>query len=649
VGDNDFTAGDPWGLPIDESEEFEIEAAQPERDAPQEEDDLEESLDEEVSEQTVEAEEETAFEVDDDLEPQEDAAPDDATAEQDAEAEDGGWWSSTGGAEPSAVGQETDQEEGDEVDEEHEEEDGDEEVSTAPARTPLSQMIAAAQSVVSSVQGDEPDEPDLTSEVDGSEPRDDEQTTAEEIADLEEPPSSVSTEAEEAPQVSAVTAFDTPLGDDDLPEDPPSWLIVEAGSEADLSEPDEETAVPVDTLGGGHDPTFTPEDIEASIAGLVTPEPVEAHFAEDQFEMPDEKEPQTEDDLGAVDFDSSPGVYSELHHLADQDEQAEALIQEAAAAFGQIGESTESDATEIETDDLPLEPLPTDLEELTEELPIAPEEIDSFAEALATEIETDDLPLEPLSAAAEAGETVAGSDASDYLSEVELSEALAGLTETSPDEAAAGEVSETEEAEEEEPTTAWWDKVAEPEEAPSAEDSPNEISQSVPPDTVEPDLGVVEPAEGDVATELDEEADAAEVDEEADAAEVDEEEEGTPIIDSPVEWGTRYREAHQGWVEDEEGRSTWRPIVTSGESVAGWDIDIYLGLVSGDVAISLDSSETIADDVADARAGAVRAMLDEALARGAHAVVGVTFSIQEIAGRVLVAASGVAVTLRTPA
>jgi uncharacterized protein YbjQ (UPF0145 family) len=42
-------------------------------------------------------------------------------------------------------------------------------------------------------------------------------------------------------------------------------------------------------------------------------------------------------------------------------------------------------------------------------------------------------------------------------------------------------------------------------------------------------------------------------------------------------------------------------------------------------------------------------MLDDALARGAHAVVTVSFSVQEIAGIVHVAASGVAVTLRTPA
>ncbi len=89
--------------------------------------------------------------------------------------------------------------------------------------------------------------------------------------------------------------------------------------------------------------------------------------------------------------------------------------------------------------------------------------------------------------------------------------------------------------------------------------------------------------------------------------------------------------------------------MTSGESVAGWDIDIYLGLVSGDISIDPVSTEAVAAEVSIAREGAVRRMLDEGLARGAHAIVGVTFSIEDVAGMVLVGASGVAVTLRTPA
>jgi len=67
------------------------------------------------------------------------------------------------------------------------------------------------------------------------------------------------------------------------------------------------------------------------------------------------------------------------------------------------------------------------------------------------------------------------------------------------------------------------------------------------------------------------------------------------------------------------------------------------------VSIDPASSGEVASEVAGAREGAVRRMLDEGLARGAHAIVGVTFSIQEISGAVLVGASGVAVTLRTPA
>ena len=36
MGDNDFTAGDPWGLPIEDSEEIELGAARPEPAEPEE-------------------------------------------------------------------------------------------------------------------------------------------------------------------------------------------------------------------------------------------------------------------------------------------------------------------------------------------------------------------------------------------------------------------------------------------------------------------------------------------------------------------------------------------------------------------------------------------------------------------------------------
>ncbi|MDR9450844.1 MAG: heavy metal-binding domain-containing protein, partial [Acidimicrobiia bacterium] len=228
------------------------------------------------------------------------------------------------------------------------------------------------------------------------------------------------------------------------------------------------------------------------------------------------------------------------------------------------------------------------------------------------------------------------SDIPAYLSDVELGEALAGLADSTPDHLPEEIDDSTGEG-----TATGWGELAWP--VGAADEDGLEARDESEPEPVgwadeEPGLAAsVVPAE-------EEEGPEAEMLDEAEDV-IDE----SPIVDSPVAWGTRYRDAHQGWIEDDEGRSTWRPIVTSGQSVAGWDIDIYLGMVSGDVALNQPALENLAAEVAGAREAAGRRMLDEALARGAHAVVGVTFSIQEVAGAVLVAASGVAVTLRTPA
>ncbi|MGZ8785474.1 MAG: heavy metal-binding domain-containing protein, partial [Acidimicrobiia bacterium] len=231
---------------------------------------------------------------------------------------------------------------------------------------------------------------------------------------------------------------------------------------------------------------------------------------------------------------------------------------------------------------------------------------------------------------------VVDSGAAPFLSEDELEAALAGIT----DAAAEDDLGEpVEHTEAEEPVAAgWWESETTDDQAAPLGESVEAIASVDEQETMDVVAPVAwdEPADHqDESTKLDDTS--------------AEPQEGAAVIDSPVEWGTRYREAHQGWVEDDEGRSTWRPIVTSGESVAGWDIDIYLGLVSGDISIDPVSTDAVASEVAVAREGAVRRMLDEGLARGAHAIVGVTFSIQDVGGIVLVGASGVAVTLRTPA
>ncbi|MFQ5968003.1 MAG: heavy metal-binding domain-containing protein, partial [Acidimicrobiia bacterium] len=111
-----------------------------------------------------------------------------------------------------------------------------------------------------------------------------------------------------------------------------------------------------------------------------------------------------------------------------------------------------------------------------------------------------------------------------------------------------------------------------------------------------------------------------------------------------VEWGSRWRETAQGWVESEDGRSTWRPIVATSDTVAQWDVDTYLGVVAGDVAT--ESSGDPEAVVSEARAVAIQRMLDDAVARGAHAVVGTEVAVHEIGGSLVVTATGTAVTLQ---
>ena len=715
MGDNDFTAGDPWGLPIEESEEFEL-AESPVED---------ETLDTEPESPEEDGTEEP-FATADDLETEAvdiiDHAGEDleAVPEQEpgfdqpvADSVGSEWWSSAGSADQpeeavdSSVAEDEEppvpeDEDTPAPDSEGDQPEDEEYTFKAPVRTPLSQMIAAAQSVVSSVQGDQPGdaEEDESSEGVSAGP------------DVGEPEDSATVVPEIPAEDVPPSADDLPAGDDDLPDEPPAWLIVDSATEPEPAEPAEDH----ESVEIGADQSFTPEDIEASIVELASPETTEAPFAEDQFEMPEEK---TDAEFADVDMDSSPGVYSELHDLADQDEQAEALLQEAAEAFGhpdqtppfdevageipgvdgeppeEIDSFAEALATEFETTETPLEITDDTVEEPLQELEDTTadaEEIDSFAEALATEFETTETPLEitddtveeplqeledttadaeeidsfaeALATELETTETPQESDAigdvgegpqepgGEYLSDAELGQALAGLGE-SPDVVQSDELTDflSESAEEASPSTGI-DDFVEPAasvftddgslEGPEPESIPESVIGVSAWDDQEPPISDVAPIEG--LTEEESEPSADEVKHER----VEDEAEAVSI-DSPVAWGTRYREAHQGWIEDDEGRSTWRPIVTSGESVAGWDIDIYLGMVTSDVAIEPQGYGALAGEVAEARERAGRRMLDEALARGAHAVVGVTYSIQEVTGTVLVTASGVAVTLRTPA
>ena len=111
----------------------------------------------------------------------------------------------------------------------------------------------------------------------------------------------------------------------------------------------------------------------------------------------------------------------------------------------------------------------------------------------------------------------------------------------------------------------------------------------------------------------------------------------------PIEWGSRWQESAQGWVEDGRGRSTWRPIVTTSPLLSEWQIDTYLGVVSADVVLGSGSIES---EMATGRTSAMRNLVDEAMTRGAHAIVGVSTTIAPVGSATVLTATGTAVTLK---
>jgi uncharacterized protein YbjQ (UPF0145 family) len=133
-----------------------------------------------------------------------------------------------------------------------------------------------------------------------------------------------------------------------------------------------------------------------------------------------------------------------------------------------------------------------------------------------------------------------------------------------------------------------------------------------------------------------------------------------PPTDHPApEWGDLWRESVQGWVRGKDGTKVWRPIVTTTTAVPNWDIDTNLGMVTGESACSLDAgrmgallespggAESLRRELALDRGTAQEAMVREAVARGAHAVIGVNLDYTPVGDCLIVTATGTAVTLRT--
>ncbi len=126
------------------------------------------------------------------------------------------------------------------------------------------------------------------------------------------------------------------------------------------------------------------------------------------------------------------------------------------------------------------------------------------------------------------------------------------------------------------------------------------------------------------------------------------------------DFGTAWSSTVQGWVVDESGRTVWRPIVTTTGDVPNWEIETTLGVVTGEAALNLDvrsigellvergGRRTLEQRVHQDRVAAHQAMVEAAVARGAHAIVGVTVGYTTLGDVVLVTATGTAVTLRPP-
>ena len=134
----------------------------------------------------------------------------------------------------------------------------------------------------------------------------------------------------------------------------------------------------------------------------------------------------------------------------------------------------------------------------------------------------------------------------------------------------------------------------------------------------------------------------------------------TPVDEHPApEWGDLWRESVQGWVRELDGTKVWRPIVTTTTAVPNWEIDTNLGMVTGESACALDEpglgamlnspagADSLRQELVSDRRIAQEAMVSEAVARGAHAVIGVNLDYTALGDCLIVTATGTAVTLRT--
>jgi uncharacterized protein YbjQ (UPF0145 family) len=113
-------------------------------------------------------------------------------------------------------------------------------------------------------------------------------------------------------------------------------------------------------------------------------------------------------------------------------------------------------------------------------------------------------------------------------------------------------------------------------------------------------------------------------------------------------WGAGWRESAQGWVGKDTEQPVWRPVVTTTHELSEWETDTYLGIVTSEVAVEAHGGDTtdLGDALAEGRDLAMQGLVDAALERGAHAVVGVGLSYLPFGNRIIITLRGTAVTLR---
>ncbi|MCP4309475.1 MAG: YbjQ family protein [bacterium] len=113
-------------------------------------------------------------------------------------------------------------------------------------------------------------------------------------------------------------------------------------------------------------------------------------------------------------------------------------------------------------------------------------------------------------------------------------------------------------------------------------------------------------------------------------------------------WGAEWQRSAQGWVTGADGRATWRPVVATTPELANWDVHTYLGVVTAEVAVEAPGGDLrqVGATLAKGREVGIEGLVDEAVERGAHAVVGVTMQYTAVGTRMLITMSGTAVTLQ---